>query len=389
MRGRRNCWRWCVHVGWRYVSRTLGSPCQTFREWLTPLWWSGFLSEPMVAHCRQELWSGVRLLARLGAPKGMWLSVLNSICSSILDETRWHSIPNKVPRVTLSTIELEQTCPKLQTKTVASSVVWVVPFCSHNNRWILWLFESFPVLLESNLFYSSYEVKLPSPQWVLSLEVVTESEDTLLAELCLKNLGWLSEYEPGIVYTFLCTIHAEFLAQSSMRKVHSIDLSSNVGAFGFRWFRDPVRMNPSVSPNFPFSEHAFSRDDGVSLAIGSCHPTEFSRNCTYRSWFDGMWIATEAEILFSWEDSAVCLYAHLSLHLHPPVNLNFVRSGSCKKMHEFPFWHLPFLKITQSSLFAFSDGLLPLSSGGRTWPRSTLPIAFLVRVVLECACIST
>ena len=34
----------------------------------------------------------------------------------------------KVPRVILSIMELQQTCLTSQTNTVASSVVWVVPF---------------------------------------------------------------------------------------------------------------------------------------------------------------------------------------------------------------------------------------------------------------------
>ena len=33
-------------------------------------------------------------------------------------------------------------------------------------------------------------------------------------------------------------------------------------------------MTSSVGPNFTFSEHTCSRDDGVSLGIASCHPTE-------------------------------------------------------------------------------------------------------------------
>ena len=50
-------------------------------------------------------------------------------------------------------------------------------------------FESFPFLLESKHFYSSHEVKLPSPQSIssLSFDVVLESEETLLAGLGLKK----------------------------------------------------------------------------------------------------------------------------------------------------------------------------------------------------------
>ena len=68
----------------------------------------------------------------------------------------------------------------------------------------------------------------------LSFEVVFESDETLLAGLGVKNLFRFSDYELGTLYTFLCKIQAAVLVSSSMLKVHSIDLPSNVEAFGFR-----------------------------------------------------------------------------------------------------------------------------------------------------------
>ena len=68
----------------------------------------------------------------------------------------------------------------------------------------------------------------------LSFDVVTEGEETLLAALCLKNQCRFSECEPGILCTLLCKVQADVFASSAMLKVHSIDLSSHVGKFGFR-----------------------------------------------------------------------------------------------------------------------------------------------------------
>ena len=65
----------------------------------------------------------------------------------------------------------------------------------------------------------------------LPFDVVLEGEETLLAGNGLKNLFRVSEYEPETLYTFLCGIQAAFHAFSSMLEVHSIDLSSNVGAW--------------------------------------------------------------------------------------------------------------------------------------------------------------
>ena len=57
----------------------------------------------------------------------------------------------------------------------------------------------------------------------------------------------------------------------------------------FAVFLDLVWMTASVGPIFTFSEQTCSRDDGVSLGIGSCHPTEFSAIVHIcRSSFDGM-----------------------------------------------------------------------------------------------------
>ena len=144
---------------------------------------------------------------------------------------------------------------------------------SHNNWWSLRLFESFLVLLESDHFHSPYDVKLPSPQWILSLsfDEVTEGEDTLLAEPGLKNLCRFSEYEPETLYKFVCKIQAAILAVSSKFKVYSIDSIFDVADFDVQsgWLPEQVLISP-------LWERTCSRDAEVSLDIGSCHPTELS-----------------------------------------------------------------------------------------------------------------
>ena len=71
-------------------------------------------------------------------------------------------------------------------------------------------------------------------------DVVFQGEEALLAGKSLKNLFRVSEYEPEALYTFLCGIQAAFPAFSSLLKVHSIDLSSNVGAWISFFLKDPV-----------------------------------------------------------------------------------------------------------------------------------------------------
>ena len=57
----------------------------------------------------------------------------------------------------------------------------------------------------------------------------------------------------------------------------------------------------------------------------------------------------------------MCLHAHLSPNLHPSGALNFVTFGTMSTITCISFWQLPFLKFVQGNLFAFLDGLLPVS----------------------------
>ena len=90
--------------------------------------------------------------------------------------------------------------------------------------------ESFPVILDSNHCYTSYEVKPPkSTVNSLSADVHREREETLLAGLGLKNLFRFSEYaqyltlsrsqahasqpmdSPSYVFVFPITLFLSFL----------------------------------------------------------------------------------------------------------------------------------------------------------------------------------
>ena len=82
----------------------------------------------------------------------------------------------------------------------------------------------------------------------------------------------------------------------------------------------------------------------------------------------------------------------------------FGQSGTCQSLYESPLWQLPLSKFVQSGLFAFPSGLLPKFVGvpwalpsSQPFPstfefrcstRSSLPLAFPVRVMFESACIS-
>ena len=60
-----------------------------------------------------------------------------------------------------------------------------------------------------------------------------EGEETLLAGLGLKNLCRFSEYEPGLNKSDCEMSKLLSLPCLPLAKVHSMDISPNVGAFGF------------------------------------------------------------------------------------------------------------------------------------------------------------
>ena len=205
------------------------------------------------------------------------LDVIIRITVFIAQFTQWEY---RLPRVVLSIIELERIGQIKKKKTVAFFSRMSSSICSHNNWRILWFFESFPVLLEANHFYSSmkWSSRVHNEFFVFfSLSLFRSSYKRW--KNCSRDSIWRTVESQNTDLercTRLCRFQADVLVFSSMLAVHSIDHSSNGGAFGFRWFWDPVWMTPSVGINFSFSERTCSRDDEVSLGIGSCHSTEIS-----------------------------------------------------------------------------------------------------------------
>ena len=197
---------------------------------------------------------------------------------------------------------------------------------------------------------------------------------TLLAGLGLKNLCWFSEYEPRILYPCLCNVQTDFLlATSFMRKVYSKDLSPNVGAFGFRWFWDPVWTTPSVVvlQFLLFRTYLFARWWSLTRDWVLSSDCTFC-NCIWRSSFGGMRIAIVADFFFSSADLAVCLQTQLSPNLHPlQFGILCIREHANNYMH-FPFWHCcswrTFYQLPFRSPFEFRCGLpfpLPFLFGSR------------------------
>ena len=178
MRGSRKCWRWYFHVNWRRLSNLT-----------TPLfnpsvngWYFCFYALVVVAHCwcsLPELWSDVRLLARLEHAKECGVCITLDF-SRVLDEICWLAwMPfMRVPRVILSTIELEQTCRNRQ-----HFLLLLLSYGSYllqsklSDRTLI--FESFLAPLESNHFYT-FRKALESTTDSLSFEFLRGAEETLL-----------------------------------------------------------------------------------------------------------------------------------------------------------------------------------------------------------------
>ena len=158
------------------------------------------------------------------------------------------------------------------------------------------MFESFLVHLESNHFYSSYGVKLPTAQWILSLFWRNyRGEHTLLAGLGFQEHLSIPRIRTRELCTRSCARSKLLSLFSSMLRVHSIDFPPVLESLDFAdseirpgWFQ--------VYVPFSFSERTFLREDEWSLSrywvLSSdctCH------NCIWRSSFDGLWIASVAD----------------------------------------------------------------------------------------------
>ena len=150
-----------------------------------------------------------------------------------------------------------------------------------------------------------------------------------------------------------------------MLKVHPIDLSSKVGAFRFCWFSDTVWVTPCVGPDFSvFRKYLFARKRSLTRCWVLSSYWIFC-NCIWRSSFAVMWMATVADFFFISTYSCVCIQLEIwILHVREHANnyMNFA-SGMATSL----------LKFLQSSLFALTDKLFPLSDCVPFAPPSSLP----------------
>ena len=237
MRRRRNCWRWYVHVHWRYVCLTWRSPRQSFREWLKPFWYFCLYTLFVVAHS----WCSLPFLQSLGLMfgclhasdiQGNVVVGFSLDCLPILDELWWHNhTSNRFPHTPLAQREYRGWLQLNLNKHVSITNIYCClnsrvgsSMCSPSNWWIL----------QSNYCYLSYEMKLPTPQWLLSLSTLQKK----MKKHCSRDLVWRTCFDSPnmnvqLLYFFFGSIQAVFLA-FSMLKVHSAALSWKVGAFGFR-----------------------------------------------------------------------------------------------------------------------------------------------------------
>ena len=127
-----------------------------------------------------------------------------------------------------------------QTFTLASSVVWVVPFAVTE--------ESFDFCI---VFYSSNEVNLLCPQWTLSLSLPTYFSQ--VNKHCLWELVWRTYFDSQNINLELCT---RFFCEIQIAL-----LSSKVRTFGLRWLWDLVWMTPNASPKILSLQNILVREN--------------------------------------------------------------------------------------------------------------------------------
>ena len=199
---------------------------------------------------------------------------------------------------------------------------------------------------------------------------------------CLAGRTWLEE--PVSILRIRTWNFVQVCVKSKLLSLLFLPNSKSIRmiAFRCRWFWGPVWMTPRASPDFSLvGTYLFARCWSLTRYRVLSSDWTF-RNYICQSSFDGMWITIDAEFHSSSAGFAVCLCAHLPPNLHPPGALNFALSGTCQQPHESLIWQLPVFNFVQSSLFAFTDRLLPVNFAVSLAPRSSLPFPS----PFECRC---
>ena len=184
---------------------------------------------------------------------------------------------------------------------VASSVVWAVPLA------VIITGGAFDVLNRSLFFwslitfYSSYEVKLPSPQWILPL-----FRRRYRGWRCLAGRTWLEE--PVSILRIRTWNFVQVCVKSKLLSLLFLPSSKSIRmiAFRCRWFWGPVWMTPRASPDFSLvGTYLFARCWSLTRYRVLSSDWTF-RNYICQSSFDGMWITIDAEFHNSSAGFAVC-----------------------------------------------------------------------------------
>ena len=94
-----------------------------------------------------------------------------------------------------------------------------------------------------------------------------------------------------------------------------------------------------------------SRDDEVSLGIGSCHPTDFS---VFASVVHHLMECEYQSMLNSFQQQVLLCVCWQTPNRHSPGALNCVHSGTCQKIHEFHLWATSFQEVCTKLAVRFS-----------------------------------
>ena len=215
---------------------------------------------------------------------------------------------------------------KSQTYTVASSVVWVVSLAPQSLKNPS-TFESFLVLLESNHFYSSYDVRAPES----TMDSLFRRSFRKWRNIARKT--WFEEPIPILRIRTWNIAHA-FVQLPSWCPCHFFHAQRPLdGSFPACWrVRTSLTLtsglDDSKCKSHPFLRtYLFARWRSHTRYWVLSSEKKF-RIYICRSSFDGMWVAIDAELSFSSAGFAVCLYAHSSPNLHTPGSYEFCTFGN-------------------------------------------------------------
>ena len=228
-----------------------------------------------------------------------------------------------------------------KTVTLASSVVWLVPFAVTDECFDFWIVFSHQMKW-SSCVHNEHSLSLPT-------------YFSQVNKHCLRELVWRTYFDSQNINLELCT---RFFVKSklpyllqSLEHLDFVDYEIWSG-----WLQVQV---PNLSLQNTLVREIVKSHSVLGLGIRMIFG-----NSICCSSFDGMWIATDEVFLFFFHQQiSLCVWIHMCLRkmcIYLALWILYIHEHANNHMN-FPFRNFPSWRLYKGSLFAFPDGRCPVN----------------------------